>query len=113
MLLKSMGVKIGVFWVLLSTFVLNSVNAQYAPIRFTLPRLPHSEISKTEFFGNPPLEGNEPSISINPNDANDIWLAFNNNKPSTYAVVVSEPTRYQPLSFCMWVPGCHARLMPH
>jgi hypothetical protein len=80
MLLKTMGVKIGVFWVLLSTFMLNSVNAQYAPIRFTLPRLPHSEISKSDFFGNPPLEGNEPSISINPNDANDIWLAFNNNK---------------------------------
>lgn len=80
MIKKFMGTKIGVYWVLLSTFLLNSINAQYAPIRFNLPRLPHSEISKIEFFGYPPVEGNEPSISMNPNDADDIWLAFNNDK---------------------------------
>jgi len=35
---------------------------------------------RTSYLLDPPVEGNEPSISINPNDADDIWLAFNNNK---------------------------------
>ena len=33
----------------------------------------------TSYILDPPIEGNEPSISINPLDADDIWLAFNNN----------------------------------
>ena len=35
---------------------------------------------RTAYLADPPLEGNEPSISINPEDPDDIWLAYNNNK---------------------------------
>ena len=34
---------------------------------------------KVKTFGEPAIPGNEPSISIDPNDADNIWLAFNNN----------------------------------
>ena len=34
---------------------------------------------KVKTFGDPAIPGNEPSISIDPNDADNIWLAFNNN----------------------------------
>ncbi len=35
---------------------------------------------RVTYISDPPLEGNEPSISMNPEDPDDIWLAFNNNK---------------------------------
>lgn len=35
---------------------------------------------KVSMFGDPAFKGNEPSISIHPDDEEDIWLAFNNNR---------------------------------
>ncbi len=32
------------------------------------------------FLGKPVMEGNEPSVAINPNNVNDIWLAYNTSK---------------------------------
>ena len=41
-----------------------------------IPLFVFGQIRNTH-FGNPVLEGNEPSIAINPTNKNDIWLGYN------------------------------------